>query len=642
MTTTTPASGLRRPLPRLVRLLPPALLALVALLLPYLLPGDRWVRVAALALIYIALASGLNILVGLTGLLDLGFIAFFIVGAYTTAILTVRLFIDQLGFEPESLWWLFPVSLVAALLLAGLAGAIIGYPTLRARGDYLAIMTLAFGEIVRIVSINWIDLTGGSVGIRNIPPFGIGGIELVSPAANYYVVLAMVVVVLAALAGVIASPIGRAWVAIREDELVASSMGIRTRRYKLLAYVCGASIAGVTGVFFAHMQQFINPDSFTLEDNFIVLSLVILGGAGTYWGPVVGATLWIFFQAIARDWTIVQEHPEFRTGLLALIVVVLMILRPGGIVSRRLKLTRSAGAGAGAGTAAPAVVPDARGGAASPVTPDAPPTQTATAPAREAGPAAGTPVLVVDGVGRTFGGLTALGSVGFEVRRGEILGLMGPNGAGKSTLLNVLSGVTKPSRGSITFYGDRIDGLESDRVSVKGVARTFQTVRLFWDMTVLENLLVGAHERLRGWVPAFALRLPKHRHDEAVALADADELLRFTGVAGERSRRASALSYDSQRRVEIARALMTKPRLLLLDEPAAGMNESETRALAALISAIRDAGTDVVLIEHDMDLLMSVSDRIVVLDHGEVIATGTPDEVRRDPAVLEAYLGSGA
>ncbi|WP_368498122.1 ATP-binding cassette domain-containing protein [Herbiconiux sp. A18JL235] len=637
MTTTTPASALRRPLPRLVRLIPPALLALVAVLLPYLLPGDRWVRVAALALIYIALASGLNILVGLTGLLDLGFIAFFIVGAYTTAILTVRLFIDQLGFEPESLWWLFPVSLVAALLLAGLAGAIIGYPTLRARGDYLAIMTLAFGEIVRIVSINWIDLTGGSVGIRNIPPFGIGGIELVSPAANYYVVLAMVVVVLAALAGVIASPVGRAWVAIREDELVASSMGIRTRRYKLLAYVCGASIAGVTGVFFAHMQQFINPDSFTLEDNFIVLSLVILGGAGTYWGPVVGATLWIFFQAIARDWTIVQEHPEFRTGLLALIVVVLMIVRPGGIVSRRLKLTRSAGVPTAARAAAPtAGVPDALGATdAHPPTTDAPPTEAA-------GPASGTPVLVVDGVGRTFGGLTALGSVGFEVRRGEILGLMGPNGAGKSTLLNVLSGVTKPSRGTITFYGDRIDGLESDRVSVRGVARTFQTVRLFWDMTVLENLLVGAHERLRGWVPAFALRLPKHRRDEAAALADAGELLRFTGVADDRSRRASALSYDAQRRVEIARALMTKPRLLLLDEPAAGMNESETRALASLITSIRDAGTDVVLIEHDMDLLMSVSDRIVVLDHGEVIATGTPEEVRRDPAVLEAYLGSGA
>ncbi|WP_291052411.1 branched-chain amino acid ABC transporter ATP-binding protein/permease [Herbiconiux sp.] len=619
MTTSTSATS-----SRLLRLIPPAVLAIVALLAPVLLPGDRWVRVAALALIYIALASGLNILVGLTGLLDLGFIAFFIVGAYTTAILTVRLFVDQLGFDPDSLWWLFPVSLVAALLLAGIAGAIIGYPTLRARGDYLAIMTLAFGEIVRIVSINWIDLTGGSVGIRNIPPFGVGSVELVSPAANYYVVLAMVVVILVALAGVVASPVGRAWVAIREDELVASSMGIRTRRYKLLAYVCGASIAGVTGVFFAHMQQFINPDSFTLEDNFIVLSLVILGGAGTYWGPVVGATLWIFFQAIARDWTIVQEHPEFRTGFLALIVIVLMILRPGGIVSRRLKLTRGS---TPAETKPEGVI--------------MPPVENVITPAADS-VAPGTPVLVVDGVGRTFGGLTALGSVSFEVRRGEILGLMGPNGAGKSTLLNVLSGVTKPSRGTITFRGERIDGLESDRVSVRGIARTFQTVRLFWDMTVLENMLVGAHERLRGWVPAFALRLPRHRHDESAALAEAGILLEFAGVGERRNDRASSLSYDAQRRVEIARALMTRPSILLLDEPAAGMNESETRELASLITAIRDAGTDIVLIEHDMDLLMSVSDRIVVLDHGEVIASGTPDEVRREPAVLEAYLGSDA
>jgi len=586
-----------------------------AIVLPFLLPGDRWVRVAALALIYVALASGLNILVGLTGLLDLGYIAFFIIGAYTTAVLTARVFVDGLGFDPDELWWLFPVSLALALVLSAVAGAIIGYPTLRARGDYLAIMTLAFGEIVRIVSINWVDLTGGSVGIRGIPPLSLGGS---SPTGTYYAVLLMVVVILIAVAGLVASPVGRAWVAIREDELVASSMGIKTKRYKLLAYMCGAAVAGVTGVFFAHMQQFINPDSFTLEDNFIVLSLVILGGAGTFWGPVVGATLWIFFQAIARDWAIVQEHPEFRTGILALIVIVLMIVRPGGLVRRRLRLTR------------------ARHDAGSPGDGETP----ATDPRRPRNP--GAPTLQVDDVSRTFGGLSALRGVTLQIDHGEIVGLMGPNGAGKSTLLNVLSGVTPPSSGRISFEGIPLDRADSADVNAAGIARTFQTVRLFWDMTVLENMLVGAHGRLKGWVPAFVLRLPRTAKAERAAADEARRLLAFVGLGDREGELAKSLDYEGQRRVEIARALMTRPLLLLLDEPAAGMNESETRALADLIVRIRDAGIDIVLIEHDMDLLMGVSDRIIVLDHGVVIADDIPEQIRKNPLVLEAYLGSDA
>ncbi|WP_091228380.1 ATP-binding cassette domain-containing protein [Microbacterium sp. 3J1] len=599
------------------RLVVPLVLAAAAIVLPFVLPGDRWVRVAALALIYVALASGLNILVGLTGLLDLGYIAFFIIGAYTTAVLTVKLFVDGLGFDPSDLWWLFPVSLVLALVLSAAAGAIIGYPTLRARGDYLAIMTLAFGEIVRIVSINWVDLTGGAVGIRSIPPLSLGSS---SPTSTYYAVLIMVVVILVAVAGLVASPVGRAWVAIREDELVASSMGIKTKRYKLLAYMCGAAVAGITGVFFAHMQQFINPDSFTLEDNFIVLSLVILGGAGTFWGPVVGATLWIFFQAIARDWAIVQEHPEFRTGILALIVIVLMIVRPGGIVRRRLRLTR-----------ARHTAPSHDGDDATPLLVDHHPTRQP-----------GVRTLEVHEVSRTFGGLKALRGVTMHIGHGEIVGLMGPNGAGKSTLLNVLSGVTPASSGRISFEGRSLDRAGSAEVSEAGIARTFQTVRLFWDMTVMENLLVGAHGRLKGWVPAFVLRLPKTAKAERAAAVEARNLLRFVGLDDREGDLAKSLDYEGQRRVEIARALMTRPRLLLLDEPAAGMNESETHALAALIVRIRDAGVDVVLIEHDMDLLMGVSDRIIVLDHGVVLADGTPEQIRTNPLVLEAYLGSDA
>lgn len=595
----------------------PGVFLVLGLLAPLVLPGDKWIRVAALALVYVALASGLNILVGLTGLLDLGFIAFFIVGAYTAAIFTVSTFGPMLAENPAALAWVLPISIVAAIVFAGIAGSIIGYPTLRARGDYLAIMTLAFGEIVRIVSINWTEFTGGAVGIRNIPPLNFVDGGMVAPTTTYYIILTVVVILVVALASLIASPVGRAWVAIREDELVASSIGIRTRRYKLLAYVVGAATAGVIGVFFAHMNQFVNPDSFTLEDNFIVLSLVILGGAGTLWGPITGAVLWIFFQAVAKDIPLIQAHPEFRTGLLALIVVVLMILRPGGIVSKRLELTR------------------ARGGSV-------PPVGDLVQAADLTGVASGTPVLQVREMKQVFGGLTALESVTFDLRHGEVLGLMGPNGAGKSTLLNAISGVTRATSGTVELYGERTEKLESSAVSTRGIARTFQTVRLFWDMTVLENLLVGGHARLAGFVPKFLSPFPFVRRSERFTVEEAEEVLAFVDAWECRDRRASSLDAYQQRKVEIARALMTRPKVLLLDEPAAGLNESETRDLSTLIARIREHGIDVILIEHDMDLLMGVSDRIVVLDHGVIIADGTPAQIRTNPAVLEAYLGSDA
>ena len=318
--------------PEWTRLAALGLLLVVAVLLPFAIKSDRWLTLFTIVLIYVVLASGLNIVVGFTGLLDLGYVAFYAIGGYYTAVIFVQVLKNGFGIPIQDLWWLAWVNLLVGGGMAALAGAVLGYPTLRLRGDYLAIMTLGFGEIIRIVANNWVSLTRGPSGISGIPKFALGDFVFKSNFRSYFLILVLAVISLFLVSRLVRSRVGRAWTAVREDQVAAAAMGINTSSYKLLSYASGAFFAGVMGVFFGHYLNFIHPSNFKLMESIVMLCLVVLGGMGSIVGPAVGAAIWITLQEWLRDFPFVEAHPEIRGMAMGLVLVMLMIFRPQGIL----------------------------------------------------------------------------------------------------------------------------------------------------------------------------------------------------------------------------------------------------------------------------------------------------------------------
>jgi branched-chain amino acid transport system ATP-binding protein len=525
---------------------------------------------ATLALTAIA-GIGLNILLGLTGQVSFGHVGFYAIGAYVVAILSTAAKLD------------FWISLPLAILLSGAVGALLALPALRVKGPYLAMITIAFGFVVENGASEWRGLTGGQNGIMGVPTikafgsaFGERGVALLA--------IALCALLTYAFWRLARSKWGSAMRAVKDSETAAESVGLNPVAIKTLAFALSAACAGLAGALFAPLSGFVTPSTFAFLQSILFVLVVIVGGAGTVSGPLVGATIVVLLPELLAGLA------EYRLLFFGALMLVVLWLAPEGIVGEVQKWMRRRTAGV---SPSPGEVPERKNKLP----------------------------LQVTGLTIAFGGVKAATNVGFTAQPGEVTSLIGPNGAGKTTVLNMLGGFYRPQSGNIQLGDQKIEGMAAWRIARAGVARTYQTSQLFGSLTVLENLVIASPER-------------------AGSEKEAEALLAFTGYRGDMHARAADLPHVDRRLVEIARALATRPAVLLLDEPAAGLSRTDKEQLAALMRRIAQSGIAVLLVEHDMAIVMGISDRVVVLDAGTPIATGTPQQVQQDPAVREAYLGS--
>ena len=525
---------------------------------------------ATLALTAMA-GIGLNILLGLAGQVSFGHVGFYAIGAYTVAILTTAAKLD---------FWL---ALPVAIALSALVGGLLALPALRVRGPYLAMVTIAFGFVVENGAAEWRGLTGGHNGIMGVKqpelfgtPFGERGVALLA--------IALCAILIMGFWRLSRSSLGSAMRAVKDSEVAAESVGLNPVAIKALAFALSAACAGLAGALFAPLSGFVTPSTFAFLQSILFVLVVIVGGAGTVSGPLVGAAIVVLLpEALAG-------LAEYRLLFFGALMLLVLWLAPEGIVGEAQKWFRRR---------AKSVL---------------------VSPSQDFQYRSETKNLQITDLTIAFGGVKAATNVSFEARAGQVTSLIGPNGAGKTTVLNMLGGFYRPQSGEIRLGDKSIEGIAAWRIARAGVARTYQTSQLFASMTVMENLAIAS---------------PNHFLSEK----ETSSLLAFVGYKGGLHARAADLPHVDRRLVEIARALATRPAVLLLDEPAAGLARADKEALGALLRRIAQNGVAVLLVEHDMEIVMRISDRVVVLDAGTPIAAGAPQAVQQDPAVRKAYLG---
>ncbi len=656
------------------------LLAIVAVLAcPFVITSPYYLHLIVTVAIFAIVTLGLDIVFGYTGEVSIGHAALFGLGAYAAGCAFIHL---GLGFWP---------SLIIGPIVAGAFGFILALPALRVTGPYLAMVTLAFGTIVQILInemtdlgpwLNHLNLTRGPLGITLTTPVMFDwrewgetidlfsmSIKRVREMQYFYVVMIFLALTIVVINRILASHLGRAFEALRDSPIASDCMSVSVYRHKVMAFVLSAGFAGLAGVLFAYSEQYIAPNNFSFDLSIQFLLAVTMGGRKSRLGPILGAAIVVYLPNLLadidlfRDFALLiaiiavlsggyvmitrpeqrlraavpvvlclsfyafslmlQKITDYKLTVFGLMILFVVYYLPDGIVGFLKKMVEHFKPGL--------IQSHARIQAVGNI-------ETAlTSPGKSEGA-----LLKLDHVTMQFGGLRALDQINLEVKQGTIHGLIGPNGSGKSTMMNVLTGIYTPTQGNIVFVGETINGLNSPGIAARGIARTFQNVQLFGELTLIENVLVGLHHSYRSNVVDVALGSSRIRREESAARARAASILAFVGLAELANEEARNLPYGKQRLLEIGRALALDPKLLLLDEPAAGLTAPDIRELIEIIRKIKAQGITIILIEHHMDVVMSVSDKVSVLDFGQKIAEGKPAEMQTNARVIEAYLGGAS